>query len=151
MPRPFLRLRSATIVQNPPVGSVLVGPVVIVGSVLVGLPADDVVVAIEMDLDLAAVLAGNLDLEGAGAIAGISLDLGDGPATHRHDRGALGLLGFGTRDLLLGVAAVGVGDPSSAEGQQYRHRRGYHQRPYVYSLCVYFIASFLFDWLWDAV
>ena len=46
MPQPFRNLRPATIVQDPLVGSVVVGPVVVVGSVLVSLLADDVVVAI---------------------------------------------------------------------------------------------------------
>src|ERR687897_509620 len=110
MPQPFLLLWPATIVQDPLAASL------VVGSVLVGFLADDVEVAIEMHLELAAVVAGDLDLEGAGAVPVISLDLGDGSATHRRNRGALRLLGFGTRGLLLGVAAVGVGDPGTAEG-----------------------------------
>jgi hypothetical protein len=44
--QPFRNLRPATIVRDPLVGSVVVGPVVVVGSVLVSLLADDVVVAI---------------------------------------------------------------------------------------------------------
>src|SRR5215213_7036162 len=110
MPQPFLHLRTATIVQHPLVGSV------VVGSVLVGFLADDVVAAIEMHLELAAVLAGDLHLEGAGAVPVISLDLADGSATHRRDRGALRLIGLGIREPLLGEAAVGVGDPGTAEG-----------------------------------
>jgi hypothetical protein len=106
MPQPFLHLRTATIVQHPLVGSVVVGPVLVVGSVLVSFLADDVVAAIEMHLDLAAVLAGDLDLEGAGAVPVVSLDLADGPATHRRDRGALRLLGLGTREPLLGEAPL---------------------------------------------
>src|SRR5215212_4678616 len=117
MPRPFRHLRPATNSSGSAGGlSVVVGPVLVVGSVLVGFLADDVVVAIEMDLDLAAVVAGDLDLEGSGAIPVISLDLGDGSATDRRNRGALRLLGVRTRDLLLGVAAVGVGDPGAAQG-----------------------------------
>src|SRR5687768_14998118 len=117
MPQPFRHLRLATNSSGSAGGiSVVVGPVVVVGSVLVGLLADDVVVAIEMHLELAAVLAGDLDLEGAGAVPVISLELGDGSATHRRNSGALRLLGFGTRELLLGVGAVGVGDPGAAEG-----------------------------------
>src|ERR671911_2934294 len=111
--QPFRHLRLGRASYNSSgslVGSVVVGPVVVVGSVLVVLLADDVVLAIEMHLELAAVLAGDLDLEGAGAVLVASLDLGDGPATHRRGRGALGLLGFGARELPLGVAAVGVGD-----------------------------------------
>src|SRR5215212_8639372 len=104
------------LVQDPLVGSVVVAPVLVVCSVLVRYLADDVVVAIEMHLELAAVLSGDLDLEGAGAIAVISLDLGDGSSTHRRNRGALCLLGVRTRELLLGVAAVGVGDPGAAKG-----------------------------------
>src|ERR671911_902466 len=124
--QPFRHLRLGRASYNSSgslVGSVVVGPVVVVGSVLVSLLADDVVVAIEMHLDLAAVLARDLDLEGAGAIAVIWLDLGDGSATHRRNRGALRLLGFGTRELLLGVAAIGVGDPGTEEGYQHRDDR----------------------------
>src|SRR5688572_7440467 len=96
-----------------------------------------------MHLELAAVLAGDLDLEGAaGAVPVISLELGDGSATHRRNSGALRLLGFGTRELLLGVAAVGVGDPGAAEGYQHRYRCSYHQSPYVCSDRVHFIISF---------
>jgi hypothetical protein len=54
------------------VGSVVVGPVLVVGSVLVGFLADDLVVAIEMHLDLAAVVALDLDLEHAATVAVIS-------------------------------------------------------------------------------
>src|SRR5215213_4605537 len=116
MPQPFLHLRTATIVQDPLVGSVVDRLVLVVGSVLVGFLADDVVATIEMHLELAAVLAGDLHLEGAGAVPVISLDLADGSATHRRDRGALRLIGLGIREPLLGEAAVGVGDPGTAEG-----------------------------------
>src|SRR5215218_2760424 len=117
MPQPFRHLRKATNRSGSAGGiSVVVGPVLVVGSVLVCLLADDVVVAIEMHLELAAVLAGDLDLECAGTIPVISLDLADGSAAHCRNRRALRLLGFGTRELLLGVASVGVGDPSTAEG-----------------------------------
>jgi hypothetical protein len=70
-----------------------------------------------MHLELAASVAGDLDLvDVAGAVPIVSLDLGDGSAAHRRNRGALGLVGFGRCYLLLGVGAVGVGDPGSAEG-----------------------------------
>src|SRR5215208_5612631 len=137
MPQPFRHLRPTTNSSG-----AAGGISVVVGAVLVRFLTDNVVVAIEMDLELAAVLAGDLDLEGAGAIPVISLDLGDGSATHRRNRGALSLLGVGTRDLLLGVASVSVGDPGAAKGYQHRYRRSYHQCPYVYSVCVQFISSF---------
>src|SRR3712207_224784 len=129
MPRPF---RQLPIVQQIRwCESVVVGPVLVVGSVLVGLLADDLVVAIQMHLHLSAVLALDLHLEAAGAAIVLSLDLGDGSAPHRRDRGALGLLGVGAGELLLGVAAGSVGDPGAAEGHQDRDRCSYHQRPYV--------------------
>src|SRR3712207_9125015 len=97
----------------------------------------------EMHHDLGAVLALALTLKDPGATPSISLDLGVVSATHRRDRGALGLLGVGPRELLLGVvAAVGVGDPGATESHQHRDRRSYHQRPCVYSVCVHFIISF---------
>src|SRR5215218_6696053 len=64
-----------------------------------------------MHLELAAVLTLDLDLVDAAAgavpiVSIVSLDLGDGSATHRSDRGALGLLGVGAGEPLLGVSAV---------------------------------------------
>src|SRR5918995_2309094 len=63
-----------------------------------------------MHLDLAAVVAGDLDLvDAAGAVpivSIVSLDLGEGSAAHRSYRGALGLLSVETGEPLLGVSAV---------------------------------------------
>ena len=81
-------------------GSVVVRPVLVVGAILVGLLADNFEVAIEMHLDLAAVLALDLDLEATGAAIVLSLDVGDGSAAHRHNRGTLRLLGVGAGELL---------------------------------------------------
>src|SRR5215204_4751776 len=98
-----------------------------------------------MHLELAAVVAGDLDLvAAAGAVPIVSLDLSDGSATHSLNSGALGLLGVGTGDLLLRVAAVGVGDPGSAESYQHRYRHSYHQRLYVYSVFVHYLTSLCF-------
>src|ERR671911_355863 len=90
--------------------SVVVGSVLVAGSVIVGFLADDVVVAIEMHLDLGAVVTLDLDLvDAAGAIpfvSIVSLYLGEGSAAHRSDRGALRLLGLRAGEPLLGVSAV---------------------------------------------
>jgi hypothetical protein len=74
--------------------------------------ADYVVVAIEMHLNLGAVVAGDLYLVDAAAGAVpivfiVSLDLGEGSATHSSDRGALGLLGVGAREREKGRSRIG--------------------------------------------
>src|SRR5215211_3891184 len=64
-----------------------------------------------MHLELAAVLTLDLDLVDAAAgavpiVSIVSLDLGEGSAAHRSDRGALGLLGVEAGEPLLKVSAV---------------------------------------------
>ena len=75
MPQPFRHLRPATSSSRSAGGiSVVVGPVIVVGSVLVGFLADDVVVPIEMYLELVASVAGDLDLvDAAGAVPIVSI------------------------------------------------------------------------------
>src|SRR5215203_5944921 len=70
-----------------------------------------------MHVDLAAVVARDLDLEDTGAVPVVSLDLCDGSSLHRVERGALCLLHVGATDLLSGVAADGVRDAASAKSQ----------------------------------
>src|SRR5918997_4577235 len=63
-----------------------------------------------MHLDLGAIVTLDLDLVAAsGAVPIVSifkLDLGEGSAAHRSDRGALGLLDVEAGEPLLGVSAV---------------------------------------------
>ena len=89
MPQPFRHLQ---IDQDPLVesASVVVGPVLGVGAFVIGRGAQDVEVAIEVDIDLAAIVLDDLDL----VVALFVPDLGPG---HRDDDPDLGPVGEATR------------------------------------------------------
>jgi hypothetical protein len=83
-------------------GSVVVArPCFVARPVVVASLADNIEVAIDVHLDLAPVVALDLDLEGAAAVAVLPLDLADGSAADGLERSALGLLGGRAGDLFL--------------------------------------------------
>src|SRR5215210_2712146 len=137
MPRP----QPTTIVQDPPVGSVVVGPVPVVRAFVIGRRAQDVEVAVEVDVDLAAVVLGDLDL----VVALFVADLGarNVASVGVVERDALGLLDAGSGRLLLRGVAAGAGSISHArpDKQQHRDRRRYQPFPYVYCSRVHSITS----------
>src|SRR5215203_3607220 len=92
-----------------------------------------------MDIDLAAVLADNLDF----VVALFVADLGacNAAPVSLVERDTLRLLDVGSGRLCRGVAAGGIGH-ACPEEQQDRDRRSYNQCPYVYRVCVHFITSF---------
>jgi hypothetical protein len=107
---------------------------------VVGRRAEDVEVAVEVDIDLAAVVACDLDLVVALFIA----DLGacNVATVSVVERGALGLLDVGSGRLRRGVVAGSISYTCPDEQQQRSHRR-YQPRLYVHCSRVQSINSFI--------
>src|ERR687894_142005 len=61
-------------VRDRPLGSVVVGTVLVVGAFMVGQSAEHVEVPVEVDVDLAAVVAGHLDLVVALFVTDLGVD-----------------------------------------------------------------------------
>src|SRR5215218_1022178 len=138
-PRSLAASRRAEMLPAKVVRDLLVGSlssVVVVGTFVirpfvVGRRAKDVEVAVEVDVDLAAVVLGDFDL----IVALFVADLGArNPASVGViEREALRLLDAGSRGLLLRGVVAGAGSISHAcpDEQQYRDRRRYQSRLHV--------------------
>src|SRR5215210_923898 len=138
-PRPSV---LAVIVRAPLMGSVVVGSVPVVGPLVIVWRAQDVEVAVQVDVDLAAVVPSDLDLVGALFVA----DLGarNVASVGLVERDALGLLDTGSGRLLLRVVASGTGGIRHAHPDEQHHcdRRRYQPCLYAYCSRVHSFTSF---------
>src|SRR5215218_7087736 len=138
-------LPPATIVQDPLPRSVppVVGRVLtVIRAFVIGRRAKDVEVAVEVDIDLATVVAGDLDL----VVALFVADLGAGHTSSVGvvERDALGFLDAGSGGLLLsGFARAGSISDTCPDEQQHSERRDYQQRLQVHRPGVHSITSSL--------
>src|SRR5918998_1283180 len=119
-------------VRDRPLGSVVVGTVLVVGAFLVGQSAEHVEVPVEVDVDLAAVVADHLDLVVALFVTNLGAD--HAALTRVVERSVLRVLDVGPRCLLPALAAGGVRDPTSAQSQNGHGRRASHELLSVHGL-----------------
>src|SRR3712207_4313027 len=126
-------LSLITTVHNPlrrSTSTVVLRVLAVWASFVIGRCAKDVEVAVEGDIDLAAVVAGDLDF----VVALLVTDLGAGHAASVGvvERDALGLLDAGSCSLLLRRFTSGSKSHACPDEHQHRDRRSYQQRLYVY-------------------